>query len=197
MRPLHLGGLVCWALATGCVVHDVAAVAPFPYGTQHEAGSTQVEARVHYGVPILQKSFFWDGNGEVDDTGIGLHVSRFIADDVALGLGTNLVTWWTPGSDVYSADLEGLLRVYPVHAWPFFIDGITGFQYASDQIPPGGTVWNFTFGFGGGLDLSIDDHTSLMIGTLYHHISNALGRMNDRNPSQNETRFWVGIAWTL
>ncbi|MEO6597401.1 MAG: hypothetical protein ABIP94_21875 [Planctomycetota bacterium] len=196
MRRPWIGGLIC-AATPGCVVHDVAAIAPYPFGTKHEAGSTQLEARLHYGIPILQKSFFWDGNGEVDDTGIGLHAAHFIADDVALGLGTNLVTWWTGGRDVYSAELEGLLRVYPLHAWPLFLDATTGFQLANDQIPPGGTVWNLSFGFGGGLDFSIDDNTSLMVGVTYHHISNALGRMNDRNPSQNEARIWLGISWTL
>jgi hypothetical protein len=28
----------------------------------------------------------------------------------------------------------------------------------------------------------------------YHHVSNALGRENDRNPSQNEAQLWVGFA---
>jgi hypothetical protein len=31
-------------------------------------------------------------------------------------------------------------------------------------------------------------------GLTYHHVSNALGRENDRNPSQNEAQLWVGFA---
>ena len=47
------------------------------------------------------------------------------------------------------------------------------------------------------VDLPVGDKSSLIVGCTYHHISNALGRMNDRNPSQNEARFFVGFAWTL
>ncbi len=81
--------------------------------------------------------------------------------------------------------------------WPVFIDGNAGYQLANDQIPPGGTVWNFTFGFGGGFELPVDRDTALLAAIDYHHISNALGRNNDRNPSQNEARLWLGVEWTF
>lgn len=168
-----------------------------PPGLRREAGANFVGTRVHYGIPILQKSFFWDGNGEVDDTGIGVHAGRHVSDAIALGFGTNLVSWWTPGCDVYSCEFEGLLRIYPLHEWPLFVDGTAGFQLANDQIPPGGTVWNFTFGFGGGLELPIATGVSVLTGVTYHHISNALGHENERNPSLNEARLWVGMAWTF
>lgn len=161
----------------------------------HSAGANFVTARVHHGVPILQRSLFWDGNGEVDNSGVGLHVGRCVDEHVALGLGTNLASWWTPGANVHSAELEGLLRVHPVSHWPFFLDGTGGYQLADSQIPPGGTVWKFTFGFGGGMEIPLADHSHLLIGVTYHHISNALGRDNERNPSQNEARFWVGCGW--
>ena len=168
-----------------------------PDGLDRRAGAEFVSVRVFHGIPLLQKSFFWDGNGEIDDSGIGIHAARFLADNVAFGLGTNLVTWWTPGEDVFSAELEGLLRIYPVSDWPVFLDGTTGFQLANDQIPPGGTVWNFSFGFGGGVELPVAPGTSVLVGSNYHHISNALGRDNDRNPSQNEVRIWLGMGWTF
>ena len=37
--------------------------------------------------------------------------------------------------------------------------------------------------------------TNLVTGVDYHHISNALGRDNERNPSQNEARLWIGLEW--
>lgn len=172
-------------------------ISTIPAGMERRAGTDFAAARVHYGIPILQKSFFWDGNGEVDDTGIGLHWGHFVDDHVALGLGTNLVQWWTSGRDVQSAELEGLIRIYPKQDWPVFVSGGGGFQLANDQIPPGGTVWNFTFGFGAGLDVPIAAGTSALFGVDYHHISNALGRDNPRNPSQNEARIWLGFGWTF
>jgi hypothetical protein len=38
---------------------------------------------------------------------------------------------------------------------------------------------------------------SFLIGAHYHHLSNALGRENLRNPSQNEVRAWVGFIWNF
>ena len=73
-----------------------------------------------------------------------------------------------------------------------FLDGKTGFQYASDQIPPGGTV--FSFGFGGGVDVPLESGLSMLIGARYHHISHALSHDNTPNPSQNEGRLWVGFT---
>lgn len=151
----------------------------------------------HHGIPILQKSFFWDGQGEVEDSGIGVQAGHFVAEGVALGGKLGATSWWTGGRDVYSGELEGLLRIYPWSHGPVFFDGTTGFQLANDQIPPGGTLWNFSFGFGGGVDLPVGEDTSLLVGATYHHISNALGRDNDRNPSQNEARLWIGFGWTF
>lgn len=170
---------------------------PLGPGLSHRPGEQFVTTRIYHGIPILQKSFFWDGNGEVDDTGIGVHWGRFLDEQTALGFGTNFSNWWTSGRDVQSAELEGQLLLYPVRDWPVFLDGTTGFQLANDQIPPGGTVWNFSFGFGVGLELPIATGTSALVGAHYHHISNALGRDSDRNPSQNEARLWIGLGWTF
>jgi hypothetical protein len=167
-------------------------------GVHREAGSNTIETNIYYGFPILQKSFVWDGNGDVYDAGIGVHLSHYVADNLAFGLGTNYATWFTPGSDVYSAEMEAVVRGYPFgDSSPFFIDGNTGFQYASNPIPPGGTYWNFSFGFGGGVDVPLESRMSMLIGAHYHHISNALGRENLHNPSQNEVRVWVGLIWNF
>lgn len=184
------------ALLSGCTTTSRVPTG-MPGAERHAAGSSFAEVRAHYGIPILQRSFFWDGNGEVDDSGIGFHAGACLTDHVALGAGSNLASWWTSGRDVYSIEAEGLLRVRPFDTLPVFVDGTAGYQLANDQIPPGGTVWNFTFGFGGGVEVPLDPGTALLAGLHYHHISNALGRENDRNPSQNEARIWLGIEWTF
>lgn len=198
MRPTdRRGAIACLCAWLSACASSAPPKDEVPIGLRHDAGSTFVEARVHHGIPILQKSFFWDGNGEVYDTGIGIHAGKHVADRVAVGVGSNLVTWWTPGRDVYSCELEGLLRVHPLEDWPVFLDATGGYQLANSQIPPGGTVWNFTFSFGGGLEFPLDRGTALLAAVDYHHISNALGRENDRNPSQNEARIWLGIEWSF
>jgi hypothetical protein len=168
-----------------------------PKGSGRAEGADVITVDAFYGIPILQKSFFWDGNGEVDNTGVGAHWLHYLSDSVAIGPGLNATSWWTPGRDVYSAELEALLRIHPFDDWPVFIDGTAGFQLANDQIPPGGTVWNFSFGFGVGTEVPITDRTWFQAGAFYHHISNALGGQNVRNPSQNEARIWLGFAIDL
>lgn len=190
------------AAAFACLI-AIACAGPAPatsrarIGLDRTPGAEFVSARVHHGVPILQKSFFWDGNGEVDNSGIGLHWGHFVDERLALGLGSNVANWWTGGRDVQSVELEGLIRVYPEPDWPLFVSGTGGYQLANDQIPPGGTVWNFTFSFGAGVEIPVASGTSALVALDYHHISNALGRESARNPSQNEARFWIGVGWTF
>jgi hypothetical protein len=183
---------------TACHAPGAADAAAFPHrGISHRYGETFVQTRAYYSVPILQKSFFWDGNGEDDAAGLGAHVAHFVDDDIAIGAGLNFGNWFQSGRDAHSVEAEGLLRAYPVHDWPLFVDLHGGYQQADHPVPTGGTDWNFTFGFGGGVDVPVADDCSLILGCTYHHTSNALGRMNDRNPSQNEARFFIGFAWTL
>ena len=185
-------------LVTGCVGPSPRAAHAIPHdGIHRTAGETFLQTRAYYGVPILQKSLLWDGNGEDDDAGIGVHVENFVADGLALGAGLDAGNWFQSGTDAQSGEIEGLLRWYPLADVPVFWDMHGGYQLATEPVPTGGTDWNFTFGFGPGVDVAIDDGCSLLFGCTYHHTSNALGRDNDRNPSQNEARFWIGFAWTL
>jgi hypothetical protein len=181
----------------GCSVDTPIGAERQPDPLRRHATETLLQTKGYYGIPILQKSLLWDGNGEVDDAGVGVHVAHFVTDDVALGAGINAGAWLLPGADSYSAELEGLLRIYPFGPAPVFLEGTGGFQQATKNVPPGGTDWNFSFGFGPGMEVPIAHGCDLEFGVGYHHISNALGRDNDRNPSQNEARVWVGLAWTL
>jgi len=47
------------------------------------------------------------------------------------------------------------------------------------------------------MEIPWGEGSSLLLGATYHHISNALGHDNPRNPSQNEARLWVGYAWNF
>lgn len=198
-EPRHRSTLAwLWLLCTGCCADPPSSLPRLvPDGLEHRAGSSFVQARAHYGVPILQKSIFWDGNGEVDNFGPGAYVFHHLTDAVAIGAGGNLTTWLTPGHDVYSAEVEALLRTYPVCHCPLFLDLTGGFVQATDPVPPAGTEWNFSFSFGPGLELPTGKGTALLVACDYHHISNALGRDSSRNPSQNEARAWIGYAWTF
>ncbi len=168
-----------------------------PSGLRRREGETFGQVRAYYGVPILQRSIYWDGNGETDEFGPSGHIFHHITDTVAIGAGLNLSTWLIPGADAYSAEAEAVLRVYPNPAAPLFLDFSSGYQHSTEPVPPGGTEWNYTFGFGPGFEFPMGDGSTLMLAANYHHVSNALGRDNERNPSQNEARLWIGYAWNF
>jgi hypothetical protein len=161
-------------------------------------GEVVLDARVYYGIPILQKSFYWDGNGEVDAAGIKLRELWHASDSFAIGSGVTASNWFLGGDDAQAVEFEAVGRMI-VHraadessAWFFELTG--GYQYATDPVPDGGTVWNWTFSFGPGVLVPISEHFDFEGGVTYHHVSNALGRDNDRNPSQNEAQVWMGFA---
>lgn len=168
-----------------------------PPGLRRREGESFAQVRAYYGIPILQKSLYWDGNGETDEFGPSCHVFHHITNTVAIGAGANLSTWLIPGADAYSAEVESVLRIYPDAASPLFLDFSGGYQQSTEPVPPGGTEWNYTFGFGPGFEFPMGRGSSLMIAANYHHVSNALGRENERNPSQNEARLWIGYAWNF
>lgn len=163
----------------------------------HHTGETQLETRAHYSVPLVHRSLFWDGGGDIPNAGGSIFATEYVTDYLALGAGATLTNWFRDGADAQSAEGSVLARVHPFESLPLFWQGTGGFQQASRNIPDEGTEWNFSFSFGPGMEMPVGDHESLLVGVDYHHISNALGRQSARNPSQNETRFWIGFSWTF
>lgn len=185
------------ALVAGCAWAPAPLPAVDPGPSLHAAGDRVAMVTAHYGVPILQRSLFWDGNGEVDTFGTGLHGLWFASDGVALGLGVDGGVFVNPGHKEYGAEGVAHLRGYPLDGdlQGLFLDGTTGYLQTTDRVPPGGTEWNFTFSFGLGYEQRLSEHDSLLFAFSYHHMSNALGRDNPRNPSQNEGRAWIAYSW--
>lgn len=166
-------------------------------GISHRFGDTFLQARTYYGVPILQKSFFWDGNGETDEAGVKARHLWFLSDRIALGGGLTASVWFPSGHDILAGELEAVGRWYFFRGESLgvFVEGATGYVHSTDPIPPKGTEWNFTFSFGPGVDVPIAKNFDLIGATIYHHISNALGRQSPQNPSQNEVQILLGVAW--
>jgi hypothetical protein len=168
-------------------------------GVSREAGSTSVLVRGHYGVPILGESIRWDGNAEIDNFGVGAYLYTYVVDGLAIGGGINGTVFKNPGENAYGLEFEaaGRVHMFDIGDVGTFFDFTGGWLQTNDPVPPEGTEWNMTFSFGPGVDIPIGARTSLQIAAIYHHFSNALGRQNDRNPSQNEGRFWAGVAWNF
>ena len=76
-----------------------------------------------------------------------------------------------------------------------FVDLLGGVMVAEKPLPPEGTRRNYTFGGGAGLEFKLFTDWSLLVGTEFHHMSNARGRNASDNPSQNEFLVWSGLGF--
>lgn len=76
-----------------------------------------------------------------------------------------------------------------------FVDGSGGFLYFREPVPvniPGATKFNWTFDFGGGIQVSTGERRAITVGYKFHHISNA-GR-SEINPGLDANLFYVGFS---
>ena len=166
-------------------------------GAGHQDGDSMMVVHLQYGVPILQKAIFWDGNAEVDDFGIGVSNYWFVSNSFAWSATLNGTVFKTADGDVYAGEIElgGRWYVWDIAGGGVFWDTTGGYQQSHGAIPPGGTEWNYTFSFGPGIDLPLTRSSGFVAGVTFHHMSNALGRNTPRDPSQNEGRFHFGFGW--
>jgi hypothetical protein len=76
-----------------------------------------------------------------------------------------------------------------------FVDGSAGFLYFREPVPvntQGATKFNWTFDFGGGIQVSTGERRAITVGYKLHHISNA-GR-SEINPGLDANLFYVGFS---
>ena len=75
-----------------------------------------------------------------------------------------------------------------------FISATGGFLYFSRRTPNfGGTRFNFTADFGGGLEIRLKEKRAVTVGYKYHHISNAERGLS--NPGFDNNIFYVGYTF--
>jgi hypothetical protein len=74
-----------------------------------------------------------------------------------------------------------------------FVNGTAGFLYFSKDVPVAGAKqFNFTFDFGGGVDIVSDSQRAISIGYKYQHISN--GHRSPINPGVDVQQIYVGYS---
>src|ERR1041385_4169502 len=74
-----------------------------------------------------------------------------------------------------------------------FASGTAGFLYFSKDVPvPGAKRFNFTFDFGGGIDVVRDSRRAISVGYKYQHISN--GDRSPINPGVDVQLIYVGYS---
>ena len=74
-----------------------------------------------------------------------------------------------------------------------FVSGTGGFIYFSEDVPvPGAARFNFTFDFGGGIDIVRESGRGITVGYKYQHISN--GDRSPINPGVDVQMIYVGYS---
>jgi len=75
-----------------------------------------------------------------------------------------------------------------------YVDAHGGILYFTRQEPvPGSSQFNFTFNFGGGVQVVTGKRTSVVVGYKFHHISN--NETAKKNPGIDNNEFYAGYLW--
>jgi hypothetical protein len=101
------------------------------------------------------------------------------------------------GPDTPAVGANLLLRARLLDAPRFtgYVEAGGGVFEAFEQVPDGGTRFNFTLLGGVGATAQLRDDLRLMAGARYWHLSNAFIEGQGRNPSQDGIELYVGLVF--
>lgn len=151
-------------------------------------------------------------NSESTDTNAVLTFHTFIADDFEFNFG--LGGWYyaqdEDGDDNEKA--EDALGINPAFGfrwhflstrnsekaddrrWSVYADVGIGMVFTDEDVPPGGTKYNFTPRAGVGATFALgDEGVRLDVGVRWAHVSNASTSGTDDNPSRDSPMVYVGV----
>ncbi len=131
------------------------------------------------------------------DLNLTLGYSRFLAQDVEWML--ELAAWYhsQEGQDALSLNpaMEFRWHFYNNAKTSAFLNVGIGILGATDNVPDGGSGFNFTPRVGVGMTHQIaPDGTRLIGGLRWHHISNARINGENRNPSRDAPHIYLQFA---
>lgn len=148
----------------------------------------------------LRLSFLLGYGNDFDETqfvngGIGL--SWFFVDNVSLDVEFTGLGIKQPGDDAGAGDVSLLFRWHFLvrERWTLYVEGGAGLLWASQDVPPDGTSFNFTPQVGLGATYDLGNDVRLMVGARWFHISNA--RLSDNNPGLDSVMAYVGVSLPL
>jgi hypothetical protein len=166
------------------------------HGGRHAKGDRQAVFAASYGEPIEGRSLGFEGKGEARNLGLSAASQWFLMDRWAVGVLAGYRYYDQTGGAAHAFSVEATARHYLFEWGPvgFLFEMTGGGQYASRDVPPGGTPLNWTWGFGPTFEVPLSDTTDLLFGYQWRHVSNARGGGAVDNPTQNDHRLWVGVA---
>ncbi|MEB3213592.1 MAG: acyloxyacyl hydrolase [Leptolyngbyaceae bacterium] len=124
---------------------------------------------------------------------VGAGLSHFFINGHSINLELNGMAFSQTGDDAVGANLALLMRWHFIRQenWSLYVDGGAGLLGTTDDVPTGGSTFNFTPQAGGGATLRLNEDQHLMMGIRWHHISNA--ELFDGNPGRDSVMGYVGV----
>jgi hypothetical protein len=181
-------------------------LSPTRFDAQPAAQSSENTAKSGGREPFGSEGSQWltVGTGVASDfesaTDWNLHLawSIFLVKDVEFAL--EGAGWYfnQPGDNTGGVSGSFLFRWHFVNtgAWSVYADAGIGLLGAFDEVPDGGTSFDFLPRLGVGLTRQIsDDGTRLQVGLRWHHISNARINGDEDNPSRDGAMLYAGVMF--
>lgn len=140
-------------------------------------------------------AYDFDGSTDVPIRGA---YSYFLGDGIEFSL--ELDGWYfaQEGDDAVGASVSTIFRWHFVRKdpWTVYLDAGIGVMGASDEVPDGGTQFNFMPQAGAGVTRRLNDAgLRLQLGMRWHHISNARAQGDDENPDRDSLMVYGGLIF--
>ncbi len=91
-------------------------------------------------------------------------------------------------------DLLARWHVIRADKWSIYLEGGAGVLQSGQSFPAHGTHFNFTPQAGVGVTFEVLENARLMLGSRWHHVSNADIFSNSRNPGYDGLMFYGGLT---
>ena len=175
----------------------------------HEQPHATAERALGYG---LAGSRWWTigtayANNFKDASDINVHFafSQFLDDELEFAVEGAGWYFHQNGDDTGGISASMVFRWHIWHPkdfkWTVFGDAGIGILGSFDNVPDGGTGFNFLPRLGGGFTYALNDSIDgesrgprLMVGVRYHHISNGRISGDSRNPARDGIAIYAGLV---
>lgn len=141
------------------------------------------------------------GPGDSNDFNAAFTLSTFLATRFELLMEFGGWYFNQDGDDALGANFNLLFRWHFLtfgerDDWTVFVDGGAGILGTTENVPPGGTGFNFTPRAGFGFTHRLDESDArLIFGLRWHHISNARIEGDSRNPGRDGAFVYAGVQF--
>ncbi|MBT5136165.1 MAG: acyloxyacyl hydrolase [Phycisphaerae bacterium] len=125
----------------------------------------------------------------------GVEFDYFMEDDLSLDFGFAYMDVQQDGPNANGFNFTLQLRWHFIHkdTWSMFLEGGAGLLRTSENVPTGGSKFNFTPQAGVGFTFDVGNNNRIITGVKWHHISNA--NTYATNPGRDSIMVWGGMSF--